>query len=153
MGVKVRLYRGAWWVFITHRGRRKAKRVGDRDSARRVAHATLRRVFPNHARSDAARESQSDGAGQRATRTRFGPAWRPEEDGSWRDELCLLIAEESVQHLDDLMLRRTSLGDDPRTAREVATRVCEVFDWDASRRELELQRLERCLDDAAAVRE
>ena len=122
-------------------------------TARRVAHATLRRVFPNHARSDAARESQSDGTGQRATRTRFGPAWRPEEDGSWRDELCLLIAEESVQHLDDLMLRRTSLGDDPRTAREVATRVCEVFDWDASRRDLELRRLERCLDDAAAVRE
>ena len=44
MGVKVRFSRGAWWVFITHRGRRKAKRVGDRDSARRVAQAIRERL-------------------------------------------------------------------------------------------------------------
>ena len=44
MGVKVRFYRDAWWVFITHRGRRKAKRVGDRDSARRVAQAIRERL-------------------------------------------------------------------------------------------------------------
>jgi glycerol-3-phosphate dehydrogenase len=122
-------------------------------TARRVADATLRGAFPNHPRSDAARVSQRAGACRRASRTRFGPAWRPEADASWRDELRLLIAEESVQHLDDLMLRRTTLGDDPRTAREVAARVCEAFDWDASRRALELQRLERCLDQAAAIRE
>jgi glycerol-3-phosphate dehydrogenase len=122
-------------------------------TARRVADATLRRAFPKHRRSDPLREQRTHGPQQRAARTRFGPAWRPDADGSWKDELRLLIAEESVQHLDDLMLRRTSLGDDPRTAREVATRVCEVFDWDASHRDLELQRLERCLDDATATSE
>ena len=31
-------------MFITHRGRRKAKRVGDRDSARRVAQAIRERL-------------------------------------------------------------------------------------------------------------
>lgn len=28
MGVKLKFYRGAWWVFINHHGRRKAKRLG-----------------------------------------------------------------------------------------------------------------------------
>ncbi len=28
MGVKVREWKGGWWVFVNHRGRRKAKRVG-----------------------------------------------------------------------------------------------------------------------------
>src|SRR5215470_15223371 len=28
MAVKVKQHKGAWWVFIDHRGKRKAKRVG-----------------------------------------------------------------------------------------------------------------------------
>lgn len=41
MGVKVRFYRGAWWIFIDHQGRRKAKKIGDRETALRIAQ-TLR---------------------------------------------------------------------------------------------------------------
>lgn len=41
MGVKARFHKGAWWVFINHRGRRKAKKVGDRTSAEVLA-KTLR---------------------------------------------------------------------------------------------------------------
>ncbi len=37
MGVKVRQKDGAWWVFINHQGRRKAKKVGDRKAAHVVA--------------------------------------------------------------------------------------------------------------------
>jgi integrase len=37
VGVRVRFWKGAWWVFITHQGRRKAKRIGDRETALRVA--------------------------------------------------------------------------------------------------------------------
>ena len=33
MGVKVKHWKGAYWVFINHRGRRKAKRVGEGDKA------------------------------------------------------------------------------------------------------------------------
>lgn len=33
MGVKVRRRNGAWWLFIDYKGRRKAKRVGDKKSA------------------------------------------------------------------------------------------------------------------------
>lgn len=37
MGVKVKYHKGAWWIFVNHQGARKAKRVGDRDSAQAVA--------------------------------------------------------------------------------------------------------------------
>jgi integrase len=44
MGVKVRFHRGAWWVFINHRGMRKSKRIGDRDTALTVARAIRERL-------------------------------------------------------------------------------------------------------------
>ena len=36
MGVKAKKYKGAWYVFINHQGRRKAKRVGSRQAAEKV---------------------------------------------------------------------------------------------------------------------
>ncbi len=33
MGVIVRFHKGSWWVFISHHGRRRAKKIGDRASA------------------------------------------------------------------------------------------------------------------------
>ena len=45
MGVKVRYRKGAWWVFVHHGGRRKAKRVGDRETATRVAQALRRSSY------------------------------------------------------------------------------------------------------------
>ena len=45
MGVKVRFYRGAWWVFIHDHGRRKSKRIGpERTTAHRVAQAIRGRL-------------------------------------------------------------------------------------------------------------
>src|SRR5688572_17337137 len=37
MGVKVRFYRGAWWIFINHHGRRRSKKIGDQQTALRIA--------------------------------------------------------------------------------------------------------------------
>jgi integrase len=37
MGVKVKHWKGAYWIFINHRGRRKAKRVGEGEKAKRAA--------------------------------------------------------------------------------------------------------------------
>lgn len=37
MGVRVRFYRGAWWVFVKHRGLRRSKKLGDRAAANDVA--------------------------------------------------------------------------------------------------------------------
>jgi integrase len=36
MSVRVRKKKGAWWVFISHHGRRKAKKVGTREAAEQV---------------------------------------------------------------------------------------------------------------------
>src|SRR5438552_18238566 len=37
MGVKVRQMRGAWWVFVHHAKRRKAKRVGEGPHGKKAA--------------------------------------------------------------------------------------------------------------------
>ena len=37
MGVRVRERDGAWWVFINHQGKRKAKRIGEGDPGKRAA--------------------------------------------------------------------------------------------------------------------
>src|SRR5262252_784876 len=44
MGVRVRFRKGAWWVFVQHRGKRRAKRVGDRETAMRTAQAIRERL-------------------------------------------------------------------------------------------------------------
>src|SRR5712691_10088308 len=37
MGVRVKHWKGAYWVFINHRGQRRAKRVGEGEKAKRAA--------------------------------------------------------------------------------------------------------------------
>jgi integrase len=44
MGVKVRFWKGAWYVFVDHQGRRRAKKIGDRDTANEVARTIRRRL-------------------------------------------------------------------------------------------------------------
>jgi len=44
MGVNVKFHKGAWWIFVNHRGRRRAKKVGDRDTALAVARKIRQRL-------------------------------------------------------------------------------------------------------------
>ena len=44
MGVKVREHRGAWWLFVNHGGRRKAKRVGEGRSGKKAAEAAAVKI-------------------------------------------------------------------------------------------------------------
>jgi integrase len=39
MGVKVKVWKGAWWVFVNHKGQRKAKRIGAGPGAKKAAEA------------------------------------------------------------------------------------------------------------------
>ncbi len=48
VGVTIRFWKRAWWGFVNHRGRRRAKRVGDRQTATKVARA-LREEFARDA--------------------------------------------------------------------------------------------------------
>jgi integrase len=44
MGVTVREVDGAWWVFVNHQGRRKAKRIGPGDARRKAAHEAAAKI-------------------------------------------------------------------------------------------------------------
>jgi integrase len=44
VGVRVKFYRGAWWIFINHHGRRRSKKVGDQQTAFRIARELRQRL-------------------------------------------------------------------------------------------------------------
>jgi glycerol-3-phosphate dehydrogenase len=70
--------------------------------------------------------------------------WCPDENNnSWREDLKKIIDEESVMHLDDLILRRTTIGDNPNRALELASSFSNFFGWDNKRREMEISRIEK----------
>src|SRR5437773_3237723 len=44
VGVKVKEWKGAWWVFVDHQGRRKAKRAGPGSRGRKLAEAAATKI-------------------------------------------------------------------------------------------------------------
>jgi len=67
-----------------------------------------------------------------------------------RDQLRLMVQEESVMHLDDLLLRRTDWGFDPAVAAAVAAPIGKLLPWPAERLDRELLRVKRILSAAAS---
>jgi glycerol-3-phosphate dehydrogenase len=114
-------------------------------TARRVSEKTLDRIFP---RPPARAEADPDEASLLPDwRGLFDFDWTPDgRSEDWTLPLRALVEEESVVHLDDLVLRRTSLGDNPLRAEAVAGRLCDLFPWDGARRAREIGRLLARLD-------
>jgi glycerol-3-phosphate dehydrogenase len=115
-------------------------------TARLVAEKTLKQIFANisvsppQARIDQVLEGIPKQLGT------FAYDWYPKpNDLEWQQPIKNLITEESVEHLDDLIFRRTSLGDNPTRARALAPEVCKLFNWDAERSKQELLRTENYL--------
>lgn len=52
-----------------------------------------------------------------------------------------LINNESVQHLTDLVFRRTDLWENPDVVRRIAPDICKRFDWDRERTDWEIRNL------------
>ncbi|MCK4943604.1 MAG: hypothetical protein KAS65_08500, partial [Candidatus Aminicenantes bacterium] len=50
---------------------------------------------------------------------------------------------ESVIHLSDLILRRTSLGDNPRRIDSVLAKIRPLFEWDEEKWQQEIIRLKK----------
>jgi len=44
MGVKIRQWKGAWWVFINHQGTRKAKRIGTGEPGKKAAKQVAQQI-------------------------------------------------------------------------------------------------------------
>ncbi len=70
------------------------------------------------------------------------------QDKGLRAQLLKIIECEMVVHLDDLVLRRTTLWEDPAAAMELAPQLLALFDWDARRADNELSRLASALEPA-----
>lgn len=74
----------------------------------------------------------------------FSYSWKPEaHDLIWKADLKKIISEESVQHLDDLILRRTNLSENLKKALDNAEVISELFVWDKHLRQEEVLRLKR----------
>jgi glycerol-3-phosphate dehydrogenase len=116
-------------------------------TARRVAEKMLTRIFPEkevpgHLNKDGSHSHQVTSE----TRWDFDCNWRPKEnDPEWKVTLRSLIKEESVLHLDDLILRRTTLWENPSRSIEIASILCKAFYWSEEKSELETGRLKEKL--------
>ncbi|MCP5053616.1 MAG: FAD-dependent oxidoreductase [bacterium] len=72
----------------------------------------------------------------------FGYDWEP---GGQKDLelLKMIVREESVLHLGDLLIRRTSLADHPERAIRILPKIKPVFDWDQHKWENEVKQFKR----------
>ncbi len=114
-------------------------------TARLVAEKTVEKIFPGRTvRTGSAAKASGDDM-LSAAAGYFPADWWPDPaDPSWQERLRDIVAEQAVVHLDDLMLRRTSLGDDPRRAVQLAEPLSRLFPWDAGRRAEEVERVRAC---------
>lgn len=112
-------------------------------AARSTAERGMARIFPNRTVSEGKRTDFRDKRdGESSPRGVFDYHWRPDpDDSTWKESLSQIVQEEAVVHLDDLILRRTSLGDNPVRALQVAPQLCDLFDWSEGRCREEMQRV------------
>ncbi|MBN2345127.1 MAG: FAD-dependent oxidoreductase [Candidatus Aminicenantes bacterium] len=104
-------------------------------TSRRVAEKTLRRIFPpSRARKIAPPAEALSG------RWFFPYDWRLPADHNL-GELKPLIEEEAVVHLDDLVFRRTGLGENRQRLAELLPRLRPLFAWNDLRWEQERVRV------------
>ena len=113
-------------------------------AARSTAERGMAHIFPDRAVSE---ENEKDLRRHRTKQSQprgvFDYQWKPTpDDSTWREELTQIVRQESVVHLDDLILRRTSLGDNPARALQVAPKLCEIFGWTEERCREEIKRVE-----------
>lgn len=107
-------------------------------TSRLVAEKVMKRLFPD--RNAVSHEIHARGSEDRFREFPFD--WEP----STPDDLEMLkeiIANESVVHLDDLVLRRTSLGDNPERAIKILPQLKKLFNWDEGTWDTEVDTLER----------
>ena len=110
-------------------------------TSRLVADRTLSTIFPNRQKAN-----KNIPPKDTVARGQFDYDWLPGDDTVWLQSLQKIIAEEAVIHLDDLVLRRTSLGDNPQRALSCGEKICELLKKNESEREIELGRLESALN-------
>lgn len=109
-------------------------------TSRLVADKTLNRVFPD------AEKMPHETVLERSERPNlsFGFDWEPAAEEDFR-LLKDIVQNEAVVHLDDLILRRTSLGDNPERAKKILPKIRHLFGWDDVKWQNEEEKLVRML--------
>lgn len=68
--------------------------------------------------------------------------WMPSKnDLNWKNSLKALIKNESVQHMDDLVYRRTGIGDNSNRVKALAAEIADLFEWDDQLKQLEVSNM------------
>ena len=104
-------------------------------TSRLVAEKTMKKVFPGHK----AKKTPPPAAAN-SGRWFFAYDWQAAGSEAI-DDLKPLIEEEAVVHLDDLLLRRTGLGENRRLIKELLPRLRSLFSWNEERWQQECERL------------
>lgn len=107
-------------------------------TSRLVAEKTLKVIFPKRKK---VKNYGNIPPQAKITRGQFDYDWLPERDSAWLQPLKKIIAEEAVVHLDDLVLRRTSLGDNPQRALTCGQEICILLGKNKKQQDVELARL------------
>ncbi len=107
-------------------------------TARKVAQKTLKIIFPG----DTPVQHRDMGDCSFTRPGRFAWDWQPHEnDRSWQQQIESIIQGQSVVHLDDLVLRRTTIGDNPARALRAAPVLARLFGWNTDREQQEIELL------------
>lgn len=107
-------------------------------TARRVAQEVLRRIAPTRPASGLPLPGP-EVAQRRLERAGFGPDVRPEDREGGLALLGAMVRDEAVVHLEDLLLRRTCLAEDPRVPPQRIERLAAAGPWrgEVARREVD----------------
>ena len=78
--------------------------------------------------------------------------WMPDEnDLTWKAALRKIIETESVVHLDDLIYRRTSIGDNRIRTERMAAEIAGLFGWESNRRHHEIASIDMKLNTYSSI--
>jgi len=94
-------------------------------TSRRVADKTLNKVFPKAKKMPHEKILEK----MEINNLSFDYHWEPSNEADL-NKLKEIMQKESVLHLSDLILRRTSLGDHPERAIKILPKIRGIFAWD-----------------------
>ena len=140
MGVKVREWKGAWWVFINHHGSRKAKRIGAGASGKKAAYHVAQQIQARLALGQAAFDSSQAGVTidryaetflQRIEQTRKHTTYAEYRKILYRDILPVFrgldIRDITREKVKDLALACLQKGQSPKTVQKIIGCLSSLF--------------------------
>ena len=111
-------------------------------TARKVAEQTLDQVLNKYKFNNDSTSIYKNRPKAQGAVTNFNYNWLPNpDDTTWLSDLEKLISRESVLHLDDLLLRRTNIGDNPERTIKLASLISTLFNWTEPRKKEEISKL------------